>query len=168
MEKNLKNTDTGPKGGLLSQHELKVCKRIAASEPPYGQRAAALIAIHTNGTQAEAAEQTGLSPGQVKYWAAKFKSQRLRIFPDNLLETSVQETDAKEKKPVMAAEDFDEPGVGPTLSKPPKKKKKDKQSVKPEKNGKAKKGKKKMKSKDGDKKSKKNKKKKKEKKSKKK
>ena len=80
---------------LLTSQERATCKQIATLEmPPHSQRALALLALDEGVTQAQAGEQAGLSRGQVKYWAARFRNQRLDIFPDSLL----SEADAKAKE----------------------------------------------------------------------
>jgi hypothetical protein len=71
---------------LLTPQEQALCKQIAAHEAPHSQRAMALLALNERSTQAQAAEQAGLSIGQVKYWITKFRKQRLGIFPDTLLD----------------------------------------------------------------------------------
>jgi hypothetical protein len=73
---------------LLTSEEHAACQQIAAREAPHSQRAAALLALHDNNTQARAAEKAGLSIGQVKYWLYKFRKQHLSIFPSSLLEIS--------------------------------------------------------------------------------
>jgi hypothetical protein len=49
-----------------------------------GKRAAALLAIDDGESQVNAAEQTGLTKGQVQYILKKFRSQRLLAFPGAL------------------------------------------------------------------------------------
>jgi hypothetical protein len=66
---------------LLAPTERVALKMISAGSAPHNQRAAALLAIDGGATQAQAAEQTGLTRGQVKYWLAKFRQVRLDIFP---------------------------------------------------------------------------------------
>ena len=71
---------------LLTSPEQAICKQIADHEAPHSQRAVALLALNENGTQTQAAEESGLSVGQVKYWVAEFRKKRLDIFPETLLE----------------------------------------------------------------------------------
>jgi hypothetical protein len=66
---------------LLAPTEREALKMISVGSAPHSQRAAALLAIDGGATQAQAAEQTGLTRGQVKYWLAKFRQVRLDIFP---------------------------------------------------------------------------------------
>lgn len=66
---------------LLAPTERVALKMISAGSAPHNQRAAALLAIDGGATQAQAAEQAGLTRGQVKYWLAKFRQVRLDIFP---------------------------------------------------------------------------------------
>jgi len=80
------NEQANSGSNLLTPQEQAICKQIAASEAPHSQRALALLALNERSTQAQAAEQAGLSTGQAKYWIAKFRKQRLDIFPDTLLD----------------------------------------------------------------------------------
>ena len=66
---------------LLAPTERVALKMISVGSAPHSQRAAALLAIDGGATQAQAAEQAGLTRGQVKYWLAKFRQVRLDIFP---------------------------------------------------------------------------------------
>jgi hypothetical protein len=66
---------------LLAPTEREALKMISAGSAPHSQRAAALLAIDDGATQAQAAEQAGLTRGQVKYWLTKFRQVRLDIFP---------------------------------------------------------------------------------------
>ena len=71
---------------LLTAQEQAVCNRIATGKAPHSQRAFALLTLNQNSTQAHAADQAGLSTGQVRYWLAKFRKEGLGIFPHTLLE----------------------------------------------------------------------------------
>ena len=66
---------------LLTPKEREALKMISAGKDTHSQRAAALLAIDDGATQQQAAEETGLSRGQVKYWLSKFRQVRLDIFP---------------------------------------------------------------------------------------
>ena len=70
---------------LLTSKEQKICERIAAGEAPHNQRALVLLSLNDQSTQVVAAQKSGLSLGQVKYWIAKFRKGRLGIFPDALI-----------------------------------------------------------------------------------
>lgn len=69
---------------LSSAVEREVLEKLALQPGIEGQRAAALIALDNGASQAEAAEQTGLTKGQVQYILRKFRSERLLVFPDAL------------------------------------------------------------------------------------
>jgi hypothetical protein len=132
----------GP-GKLLSPEERAACQRIAAGEAPWSQHAQSLLALDTGATQAAAAEQAGLTPGQVKYWLGRFRSDRLDIFPAALLKPTQPEPgqDAKASEeagdqPAAGAEATQTKAVA-AAEKPKRKKKK-----KAKKTGKGKKGKK--------------------------
>jgi hypothetical protein len=91
------------KNELVTAQEQTVLEQIARGDAPYSQRAMALLALNDGSTQDQAAEKTGLSAGQVKYWAAKFRKQRLDIFPNDSQDT--QDTqDGKESQAEVVAE----------------------------------------------------------------
>jgi outer membrane biosynthesis protein TonB len=69
-------------GNLLSPQERQACQLISTGEAPYSQRAQALLAIDEGVTQAAAAGEAGLTRGQLKYWLAKFRKERMAIFPE--------------------------------------------------------------------------------------
>jgi hypothetical protein len=99
---------TALRSNLLTPQEQAICKRIATSKAPHSQRAFALLTLNENSTQVHAADQAGLSPGQVGYWLAKFRKLGLGIFPDTLLE----ELDAEAKaEPVTETEGEPEPVI---------------------------------------------------------
>ena len=155
MTKHQENEQVTLESTLLNLHEQAICKKIAAGEAPHSLRALALLSLNEKSTQAQAAEQAGLSTDQVKYWVAKFRIKRLGIFPDTLLDEL--ETKAKvklvaeiEEKPEIVKEKKDSAWDKTKKSKAIKEKKgkkktKKKKSDKTEKNKKAKKTKKKNK-----------------------
>lgn len=67
---------------LLKPRERQVIQGIAMRQPPQSQRAQALLALDGGASQALAAEEAGLTEGQVKYWLQKFRKNRLSIFPE--------------------------------------------------------------------------------------
>ena len=69
---------------LLTQEERTVLQKLAVEPTDEGKRAAALLALDDGASQAAAAEQVGLSKGQVQYILKKFRSQRLLAFPTAL------------------------------------------------------------------------------------
>jgi hypothetical protein len=93
---------------LLSAEERAGCKQVAAGEPPYSQRAQAILALADGASLADAAAQTGLTENQLKLWRGRFRNGRLAIFPEELLiiendtatmpETAPEATPKKEKK----------------------------------------------------------------------
>lgn len=86
MNANTINHDSPEKGNqLLGPEEQTVLRQIATKEPPYSQRAQALLAINDGATQADAGSQVGLTKGQVRYWLTKFRAGGTGIFPDELL-----------------------------------------------------------------------------------
>jgi len=131
----------GP-GKLLSPEERAACRRIAAREAPWSQHAQSLLALDTGATQAAAAEQAGLTAGQVKYWLGRFRSDRLDIFPAALLDQAqdepAQDAEASEKAgdQPAAGEEATQTKAAAAAEKPKQQKKKAKKT------GKGKKGKK--------------------------
>lgn len=131
---------------LLTSLEQATCQQVASRQAPHSQRALALLALNEKCTQAQAAEQAGLSPGQVKYWVARFRKLRLGIFPDTLLDeldTKAEEARVElvieiEREPQAVTEEADS-AEGKTED---TKAKKGKKAVKTKKGKKDKKGKK--------------------------
>ena len=76
---------------LLSSEERAILSEITAQEPPFSQRAQALLALDEGATQSAAGHQSGLSIGQVRYWLGKFRKSRLSVFPEELLDLVQQE-----------------------------------------------------------------------------
>jgi hypothetical protein len=106
------NEQASAGSNLLTPQEQAICKQIAALEAPHSQHALALLALNERNTRAQAAEKTDLSTGQVKYWIARFRKQRLGIFPDALLSELDAEADVErvaeiEQEPESTAEKAD-------------------------------------------------------------
>jgi len=144
-----KNEQVASECDLLTSQEQAICKQISTSEAPHNQRALALLAINEGSTQTQAAEQSGLSAGQVKYWIARFRKQRLGIFPDTLqdelgVETEVVTEIDEEPESVTAKKDSSSGKSKQTKTKKGNKarKKAIKNKKKPKKNKKSKKAKK--------------------------
>ena len=143
---------------ILTLQEQTTCKQIAEREAPHSQHALALLALQNGSTQAQAAQQSGLTQGQVKYWLAQFRKQRLAIFPEDLLNDpdAKQETeavDSAEKETKKSEEKTVKAGKTEKVKKDKKvkmgkkSKKSEKKSGKSKKDKKEKKGKKKKKGK---------------------
>lgn len=95
---NQKN-DAVQEGRLLSDQEREAFKMISTGNDLHGQRAIALLAIDEGASQAQAAQQTGLTAGQVQYWLGKFRRVRMEIFPEQVLKPEkMKSPDAKESK----------------------------------------------------------------------
>lgn len=94
---------------LLTLKEQALCEQIGSGEAPHNKRALALLALNEGITQARAAEQAGLTIGQVKYWLAKFRKQRLGIFPDILMDELNVVAEGTELEPVTEIEGATEP-----------------------------------------------------------
>ena len=83
-------------GKLLSEQERVAFRMISTGNDLHGQRATALLAVDNGATQAEAAQQAGLTTGQVKYWLGKFRQVRMQIFPEEVLKAEQIEESPKE------------------------------------------------------------------------
>ena len=153
MATQQKNKQVLSNDHLLTAHEQAACMQIAEGEAPHNQRALALLALNEGHTQAQAAEKSGLSAGQVKYWVARFRDHRLGIFPDDLLDKPDVKADIRTAKEIEVALKASEKGKdsskaeskSPKNKKDKKSKKKDKKSEKKSKKDKRKKKSKKKK-----------------------
>lgn len=79
---------------ILNPEEWKALSQITHQDPPFSQRAQALLALDEGVTQSAAAQRAGLTLGQLRYWLDKFRKDRLDIFPAALLEPDPQEEPA--------------------------------------------------------------------------
>lgn len=139
----------------LTPSQRTVCQQVATNnEPPHSQRAEALLVLDNGATYAQAAEQTGLSMGQLKYCVTAFRRKQLDIFPPEMMATTPS-TAALDTPLDVEPEPEPEatPPAVPTetsevTASPEKKKKKKKKKSKKEKAGKEKKKKKKKKKKE--------------------
>jgi hypothetical protein len=131
---NQKNA-TVPEGRLLSDQEREAFKMISTGNDLHGQRAIALLAIDEGASQTGAAQQAGLTAGQVKYWLGKFRRVRMEIFPEQVLKTEKVESKPKKskksgekkgKKKSKKGKKKKKKGKGKTQKKGKKKKKKSK------------------------------------------
>lgn len=81
---------------LLSAEERSALLAIANQEGVNGQRAKGLLALDAGLSQAEAAEQTGLSKGQISYALRRFREQKLGMFAPAEGEEAPAEPEAAE------------------------------------------------------------------------
>ncbi|MDX1802592.1 MAG: helix-turn-helix domain-containing protein [Alcanivorax sp.] len=65
---------------LLSASQRQHCQTLSSQPAPTGQRARALLALDTGASQALAAEQTGLTLGQVRYCLRRFRAIGMALF----------------------------------------------------------------------------------------
>ena len=129
-----------PEGRLLSDQEREAFKMISTGNDLHGQRAIALLAIDDGATQAQAAQQSGLTPGQVKYWLGKFRKVRMEIFPEQVLKAEKPGGKAgKKSKPKKPKKSGGKKGKKKSKKKQGKKAKKKKSKGKAKKKGKNKK-----------------------------
>ena len=82
MRNSTRSKSTPATDALLTAKEQTTCKRLAGGTGAAAQRARALLSLQAGDTQIQAASVSGLTAGQVKYWAARFRKQRLAIFPE--------------------------------------------------------------------------------------
>jgi transposase-like protein len=141
-------------GALLTPQERVVCQNITAGKSLDSQRAKALLALDEGATQAQAAQLTGLTRNQVKYWLGKFRRERLDAFPEAaLLEAQAEPKASKieegpdEVVPAVESSQEEQPAKKSKQDKKAKGSKKKKKSKGRKKGSKKKKGKKKKKSK---------------------
>jgi len=142
-------TDSSSPNSMITKEERTALERIAVTaKAPHSQRALCILAVDSGMSQKKAAEKSGLTPGQAKYWLKKFWSNSLEIFPEEILLLNSKDSAAPavEAAPKSLAEVpvADEPasttGKG---SKKKKKKKGNKKKAKKKQGGKGKKKKKK-------------------------
>lgn len=70
---------------FLSADERQACKLIAVGDAPWSERALALLAIDDDAGEEETSAKSGLAPPQVRYWVGRFLTDRLAIFPIDVL-----------------------------------------------------------------------------------
>lgn len=90
----------------LTSEERTACEQIATSQAPYSQRAQAILALADGASQAEAAQQSGLTENQVRYWLGRFRSKRLDIFPERVRS---DKQEAVQSPPVPTVDSLPEP-----------------------------------------------------------
>ncbi len=71
---------TAASGRLLTTAQVTALKKQADGKSDYAKHARALLALHAGASQADAARQSGLSAGQVRYWLGKFRTSGLAAF----------------------------------------------------------------------------------------
>lgn len=133
---------------LLRPAQVTKCKKIVASESDFSSRAAILLAIHSGASQTEAAEQSDLTVGQVRYWVAKFRRDAMAAFPDTTASpASVTKAEPVADEPNKKAKKSKSKDKAKKKTKDDKKKNKDKKTKSDKKDKKKDKGKKKAKKK---------------------
>lgn len=85
---------------LLTADERAALENLAKRQDIEGKRATALLAVDSGTTQAEAANQSGLTKGQTQYILRKFRSERLLAFPDGLAQLSPDAVLDEEQEPL--------------------------------------------------------------------
>lgn len=115
---------------FLTSAQVTKCKKIVASETAMSSRAAALLAIHGGASQTEAASQTNLTVGQVRYWVAKFRHVAMAAFPEPVADAPVENDKPVTDKSKKKSKKIKPKDSGKKKTKAEKKKKKDKQDKK--------------------------------------
>ncbi len=90
----------------LTSDERTACQQIATGKAPYSQRAQTILALADGASQAEAAQQSGLTENQVRYWLGRFRSKRLDIFPESVRS---DKQEAVQSPPVPTVDRLPEP-----------------------------------------------------------
>lgn len=84
---------------LLSSAQRIFCQTQADQPAPNGTRARALLALDQGNTQQQAAEQSGLSLGQVRYCLRRFRTVALEMFDtESNAPTTASPSDSKAEK----------------------------------------------------------------------
>ncbi len=74
-----------PKDKLLTTEERLACQLISIGDPPWSQRAQALLAIDDGASDEEAGIRCGLASSQVRYWVRRFHAERMGAFPEEVV-----------------------------------------------------------------------------------
>lgn len=69
---------------LLDPQQYQLCQQIAEGNPPWSQRAKALMAINDGASETDASELSQLRTTQVKFWLDKFNQVGMDIFSEAL------------------------------------------------------------------------------------
>jgi hypothetical protein len=99
-------TNATAKSNLLDPSQQTICTSVAKGEAPHKQRASALLAVDSGKTMQQAAEENGLTLGQVRYWVGRFRKLGVDIFPADRVAKPTGQASAEEnieKKPAVEA-----------------------------------------------------------------
>lgn len=123
------------KPGILSKEDLATCQTLVKLDIKLvSLRAQALLIVHEGQTQAIAAEQTGLTIGQIRYLMTLFRKRGISFFPEKVLTNlanTPEEPKAEEEPKTEEPEKKEEKKKDrPKKIKPVKKKKKKKKKEK--------------------------------------
>lgn len=82
----------------LDKKQLKKLQKLAKTESADSPRAIGLLAVNAGLTQSEAAEKSGLTLPQLRYWLGRFRSRGLACFTSlNVPEEKKSKKDKKSK-----------------------------------------------------------------------
>lgn len=87
----------------LKKKAQKQLRKISEETSVNSQRAKALLLLSEGATQTEAAEQTTLSLGQVRYWLGRYRTNGMDCFPEFITTKQKAEKKAKPKKDKKSA-----------------------------------------------------------------
>ena len=95
---------------LLTTDERLACQLISIGDPPWSQRALALLAADDGASEEEASARSGLAPTQVRYWVRRFHAERMGAFPEDVIfpplgEPATDPTTTEGEVPVIEAEE---------------------------------------------------------------
>jgi hypothetical protein len=100
---------------VLSDAERATLGTLAGGEPPFGQRAKAILAVADGADLAAAGASADLTENQVRHWLGRFRNGRLAIFPEVPL-PAAESAESLEPEPTLLAA----PPESPKLQAPPK------------------------------------------------
>jgi len=82
----------------LKKKSQKLLRKISEETSINSERAKALLLLSTGASQQEAAEQTSLSLGQVRYWLGRYRANGISCFPETIKVKKDKEKPEKNKK----------------------------------------------------------------------
>jgi len=123
MTKTLDGEKLILEGSLLKTEEYPACKKLSVLEELNGRRARALLALDEGHTQTQAAAESGLTLGQVRYWLAKFRIERMGIFPETMLSELLETAEPLAEETPITEKQANDPNRKKSLEKDLKTKK---------------------------------------------
>lgn len=81
----------------LKKKAQKQLRKISEETSVNSERAKALLLLASGANQAEAAEQTTLSVGQVRYWLGRYRTSGMECFPEVNTKKKAEKKDTAKK-----------------------------------------------------------------------